>query len=94
MDLTDPRWKGKILSDDFRALGGGVLFSVLQDHFGQDPTTGSTICLGLAATYSPRAPPLEVCGRRPRARSTTVMGPASENLHRSGQSSRRATLPS
>jgi iron(III) transport system substrate-binding protein len=37
MDLTDPRWKGKILSDDFRALGGGgVLFSVLQDHFGQD----------------------------------------------------------
>lgn len=37
LDLTDPRWKGKILSDDFRALGGGgVLFSVLQDHFGQD----------------------------------------------------------
>jgi len=36
-DLTDPRWKGKILSDDFRALGGGgVLFSVLEDHFGQD----------------------------------------------------------
>jgi iron(III) transport system substrate-binding protein len=37
LDLTDPRWKGKILSDDLRALGGGgVLFSVLQDHFGQD----------------------------------------------------------
>jgi iron(III) transport system substrate-binding protein len=37
MDLTEPRWKGKILSDDFRALGGGgVLFSVLEDHFGQD----------------------------------------------------------
>lgn len=37
MDLTDPRWKSKILSDDFRALGGGgVLFSVLEDHFGQD----------------------------------------------------------
>jgi iron(III) transport system substrate-binding protein len=37
VDLTDPRWKGKILSDDFRALGGGgVLFSVLEDHFGQD----------------------------------------------------------
>jgi iron(III) transport system substrate-binding protein len=36
-DLTEPRWKGKILSDDFRALGGGgVLFSVLEDHFGQD----------------------------------------------------------
>lgn len=36
-DLADPRWKGKILSDDFRALGGGgVLFSVLEDHFGQD----------------------------------------------------------
>jgi ABC-type thiamine transport system substrate-binding protein len=27
LDLVDPRWKGKILSDDFRALGdGGVLF--------------------------------------------------------------------
>lgn len=37
LDLTDPRWKGKILSDDFRALGGGgVLFSVLEDQFGQD----------------------------------------------------------
>jgi iron(III) transport system substrate-binding protein len=33
-DLTDPRWKGKILSDDFRALGGGgVLFYVLQETF-------------------------------------------------------------
>jgi iron(III) transport system substrate-binding protein len=37
LDLADPRWKGKILSDDFRALGGGgVLFYVLQDHFGQE----------------------------------------------------------
>ena len=37
LDLTDPRWKGKILSDDFRALGGGgVLFSVLEDQFGRD----------------------------------------------------------
>lgn len=37
LDLTDPRWKGKILSDDLRTLGGGgVLFSVLQDHFGRD----------------------------------------------------------
>ncbi|MDE2361235.1 MAG: extracellular solute-binding protein [Hyphomicrobiales bacterium] len=36
-DLLDPKWKGKILSDDLRALGGGgVLFSVLQDKFGQD----------------------------------------------------------
>ena len=36
-DLTDPRWKGKILSDDFRALGGGgVLFSVLEDQFGEE----------------------------------------------------------
>src|SRR5439155_10435584 len=33
----------------------------------------------------PRFPPLEVCGRRPRVRSATVMGPASENLHRSSQ---------
>jgi iron(III) transport system substrate-binding protein len=37
MDLTDPRWKGKILSDDFRALGGGgVLFYVLQETLGRD----------------------------------------------------------
>jgi iron(III) transport system substrate-binding protein len=37
LDLLDPRWKGKILSDDFTALGGGgVLFSVLEDHFGRD----------------------------------------------------------
>jgi iron(III) transport system substrate-binding protein len=36
LDLADPKWKGKILSDDFRALGGGgVLFFVLQDHFGR-----------------------------------------------------------
>jgi iron(III) transport system substrate-binding protein len=36
-DLTDPRWKGKILSDDLRALGGGgVLFYVLQEHLGQE----------------------------------------------------------
>lgn len=36
LDLTDPRWKGKILSDDVRTLGGGgVLFSVLQDVFGR-----------------------------------------------------------
>jgi len=25
-DLTDPKWKGKILADDFRALGGGSAF--------------------------------------------------------------------
>ena len=37
LDLADPRWKGKILSDDFRALGGGgVLFFVLQEQFGRD----------------------------------------------------------
>jgi iron(III) transport system substrate-binding protein len=37
LDLVDPRWKGKILSDDFRALGGGgVLFFVLQEKFGRD----------------------------------------------------------
>jgi iron(III) transport system substrate-binding protein len=36
LDLTDPRWKGKILSDDLRALGGGaVFFSVMQDRFGR-----------------------------------------------------------
>jgi iron(III) transport system substrate-binding protein len=37
LDLADPRWKGKILADDFRALGGGgVLFYTLQEHFGRD----------------------------------------------------------
>lgn len=37
LDLADPKWKGKILSDDFRALGGGgVLFYVLQEKFGRD----------------------------------------------------------
>jgi iron(III) transport system substrate-binding protein len=37
LDLADSRWKGKILSDDFRALGGGgVLFYVLQEKFGRD----------------------------------------------------------
>ncbi|MBV9565709.1 MAG: extracellular solute-binding protein [Bradyrhizobium sp.] len=37
LDLTDPRWKGKILADDFRALGGGgVLFYTLEEHFGRD----------------------------------------------------------
>jgi iron(III) transport system substrate-binding protein len=37
LDLTDPRWKGKILADDFRALGGGgVLFYTLEDHLGRD----------------------------------------------------------
>jgi iron(III) transport system substrate-binding protein len=37
LDLADPRWKGKILSDDFRALGGGgVLFYVLHEQFGRE----------------------------------------------------------
>ena len=36
LDLTDPKWKGKLLCDDMRALGGGgVMFSVLQDKLGQ-----------------------------------------------------------
>jgi iron(III) transport system substrate-binding protein len=36
-DLTDPKWKGKILSDDVRALGGGsVMFFVLYDKLGRE----------------------------------------------------------
>jgi iron(III) transport system substrate-binding protein len=36
-DLLDPRWKGKILSDDFRVPGGGsVLFAVTYDAFGAE----------------------------------------------------------
>lgn len=36
-DLLDPRWAGKILSDDYRALGGGaVFFVVMQNTFGRD----------------------------------------------------------
>ena len=35
-DLTDPKWKGKILADDMRALGGGsVTFFVLNDKLGR-----------------------------------------------------------
>lgn len=34
-DLLHPRWKGRILSDDVRALGGGsVFFFVMHDTFG------------------------------------------------------------
>jgi iron(III) transport system substrate-binding protein len=36
-DVLDPRWKGKILADDMRALGGGaVLFVVAQQKFGRE----------------------------------------------------------
>ena len=35
-DLADPRWKGKILSDDMRAVGGGyVLFYVTEEKLGK-----------------------------------------------------------
>ncbi|MBV8850280.1 MAG: extracellular solute-binding protein [Methylobacteriaceae bacterium] len=35
-DLTDPKWKGKILADDFRAVGGGyVLFYVTYEKLGR-----------------------------------------------------------
>ena len=34
-DLTDPKWRGKILSDDMRPLGSGnTLFAVLQNAMG------------------------------------------------------------
>ena len=36
-DILDPKWTGKILSDDYRALGGGaVFFVVMQNVFGRD----------------------------------------------------------
>jgi iron(III) transport system substrate-binding protein len=36
-DLADPRWKGKILTDDMRALGGGaVFFFVTYEHLGRE----------------------------------------------------------
>ncbi|MEN3150052.1 extracellular solute-binding protein [Neorhizobium sp. IRAMC:178] len=36
-DLADPAWKGKILSDDFRSVGGGGLFfAVTYDKLGED----------------------------------------------------------
>ena len=36
-DLLDPRWQGKILSDDYRALGGGaVFFPVMLKAFGRE----------------------------------------------------------
>jgi iron(III) transport system substrate-binding protein len=35
-DLLNPKWSGKILSDDMRALGGGaVFFMVMYDTFGK-----------------------------------------------------------
>ena len=35
-DLLDPKWKGKILADEFRAAGGGQsFFSVTHDKFGR-----------------------------------------------------------
>jgi iron(III) transport system substrate-binding protein len=35
-DLTDPKWKGKILSDDVRAVGGGyVMYFVTYDKLGR-----------------------------------------------------------
>ena len=37
LDLLDPKWKGKILSDDPTSPGGGsTWFSVLFDRFGED----------------------------------------------------------
>jgi iron(III) transport system substrate-binding protein len=36
-DLLNPRWKGKILSDDLRAIGGGGLFfMVAMEKFGKE----------------------------------------------------------
>lgn len=36
-DITDSKWKGKIISDDPRALGGGVvMFSAFEDKLGDD----------------------------------------------------------
>ena len=36
-DLLDPKWAGKILSDDYRALGGGaVFFPVMLRAFGRE----------------------------------------------------------
>ena len=40
LDLKDPKWKGKIISDDPRALGGGnVMFSAFQDKLGDEFNT-------------------------------------------------------
>jgi iron(III) transport system substrate-binding protein len=37
MDLTDPKWKGKILADDMRAAGGGnTIFSATYAKLGED----------------------------------------------------------
>lgn len=36
-DLANPKWRGKILADDFRAVGGGGLFfGVAYDKLGED----------------------------------------------------------
>jgi iron(III) transport system substrate-binding protein len=37
LDLADPKWKGKILADDFRALGGGsAYFNVAYRRLGKE----------------------------------------------------------
>jgi len=39
-DLTDPKWKGKILSDDMRPLGSGnTMFAILEHQMGGDFNT-------------------------------------------------------
>ena len=35
-DLTDPKWKGKILSDDMRPLGSGNTMFAILEHGGRD----------------------------------------------------------
>ncbi|MGO8916499.1 MAG: ABC transporter substrate-binding protein [Stellaceae bacterium] len=36
LDLADPKWRGRILSDDMRALGGGAVFFVAtEERFGR-----------------------------------------------------------
>ncbi len=36
-DLTNPKWKGRILSDDMRPLGSGnTMFAILQKNLGED----------------------------------------------------------
>jgi iron(III) transport system substrate-binding protein len=53
-DLTDPKWKGKILADDFRATGGGTSwFSVTQEKWGKD-FHGKLAAQGVAFTRDMR----------------------------------------
>ena len=60
-DLADPKWKGKILSDDTRAIGGGYLMFFVQLNA---PTLGETFHEALARNEPQFTRDMREAGRR------------------------------